>query len=292
MALTVCAPGCTYADTKGRETLRLGPLRDLRPSAKSVDSVVTVDAGTDALTDSELLAVERALAPALLASLQKLGGVPVGLARVGACKLRAGPSERFVLYVAKCHVSLVVDGVSAVEVQTEALRRTQNVFERSPKARAPGDERDPAVDARECQAVLIDALDAAARMIVDGALPLTEGEEAPLPRPQRMALARERLARAIASPAASSSDKVAALYDLRSAGMPADAALVVPVLDAAVGNDDTVIIVAALDAIGELCDPSLRGRVEAVFVDTGSELLHPAKERTLARLRACAALPQ
>lgn len=281
---------CTYADVKGRETLRLGPLRDMRPSAKDVDSVVTVDAGTDALTDAELAAVERALAPALTASFARLGGVPVGFARVGACKLRAGPTDRFVVYVAKCHVSLVVDGVSAVEVASEALRRTQNIFERKPTARAADVERDPAVDARECKAVLVDALDAAARMIVDGALPLHEGEKAPLPRAQRAALARERFARAIASGTAS--DKVAALFDLRSVGMPSDAALVLPLL---VSPDESAVAVAALDALGELCDPSVRAQVEAVsaerdgVVDDG---LARAKERALSRIRACAALPK
>lgn len=288
LVLACASIACTYADVKARETLRLGPLRDMRPSAKDVDSVVTVDAGTDALTDAELATMERALAPALTESFARLGGVPVGFARVGACKLRAGPSERFVVYVAKCHVSLVVDGVSAVEVTSEAMRRTQNVFERKATPRAPDVERDPAVEARECKAVLVDALDAAARMIVDGALPLHEGEKAPLPRAQRAALARERFARALASDSAS--DRIAALYDLRSVGMASDAALVLPLLTQTPAVESPVLI-AALDALGELCDPSVRAPIEAVDVN-GDDGVARARDRALSRIRACAALPK
>lgn len=303
LALTLTTTACTYADVKARETLRLGPLREMRPSANSVDNVVTVDAGTDALTDAELATLERALAPALTESFARLGGVPVGFARVGACKLRAGPNERFVVYVAKCHVTLLVDGVSAVEVTSEALRRTQNIFEHKATPRSADVERDPAVDARECKAVLVDALDAAARMIVDGALPLHEGENAPLPRAQRAVLARERFARAMAS--GSASDRVAALFDLRSVGIPSDAAMVVPLLvpsgaDAAPLDD--AVQVAALDALGELCDPSVRPQLEAIGanspVGTGNEApavddgVIRAKDRALSRIRACAALPK
>ena len=300
LALALTTTACTYADVKARETLRLGPLREMRPSANGVDNIVTVDAGTDALTDAELATVERALAPALTESFARLGGVPVGFVRVGACKLRAGPNERFVVYVAKCHVTLLVDGVSAVEVTSEALRRTQNIFERKATPRSPNVERDPAVDARECKAVLVDALDAAARMIVDGALPLHEGEKAPLPRVQRALLARERFARAMAS--GSASDRVAALFDLRSVGIPGDAALVVPLL---APSFDVAVQVAALDALGELCDPSVRPMLEAVGavspVGTGNEApaapavdegVIRAKDRALSRIRVCAALPK
>lgn len=298
LPLVLAGIGCAHADVRGRENLRLGPLREMRLMPVDVDPQITVDAGSDALTDAELVDVEQALAASLQASFQRLAtdGVPVvraGRARVDACKLRAGPNERFVVYLARCHVSVIIDGVVVVEATGEGLRRSATVFRRQGAPTRPaGPERDARVDVADSRAALVSALDAAARVLVDG--PLSSGELPLLPRVQRASFARARLAAA-----ASAREKIAALFDLRSAGVPADAALAVPhlaartqallrtVADIPVLEGDSVVT-AAIDAIGELCDPSLTATIAAV--PTRSDIAIKAKTRALARLRACALL--
>lgn len=361
LALAVPAVlGCTHVDVKGREHLRLGPLREVRAVPTGIDPLVTVDAGTDVFTDTELSDIEAALAPALEASFARLAredggdrseGKPllrIGSARVGACKLRAGPNERFVVYLAKCHVSLVVDGVVVAEATGEGLRRSESVFLRKAVPRAGGEERDPAVAFSESRAALIAALDAAARVLAEGPLPRAEGEAPMLPRPRRIALARARL-----QAATTTDEKIAALFDLRSVGVPADAALAAQHLDdvrsavdsagvragaAQRADDDPVdespprkapvigaapeeapaeapaaadarapadganadrpppgpvldvaVVASAIDAIGELCAPSLAARVEAV-PSLPDDAIGRAKARALSRLRACASI--
>jgi hypothetical protein len=288
LLLVFAAIGCIHADVKGREHLRLGPVRELRLVPIDVDPNVRVDAGTDVFTDAELDEVERALALSLQASFQRLAadGVPVvraGRARVDGCRIRAGPGARFIVYVARCRVSVIVSDVVVLDAAGEGLRRTAALWRRLSVAKRPaGQERDPLVDVADSRAVLEDALDAAARVLVDG--PLPSDERPPMPRAQRAALARARLAAA-----STAREKIAALFDLRSSGGPADAMLALPILEVAAPLLDAApVVAAAVDAIGELCDPALRPRIEAVPAALGDVVIH-AQTLALVRLAACAA---
>ncbi len=348
---------CMHVDSKAREHLRLGPLREVRALPVDVDRNIAIDAGTDALSDDELTRVKEDLAGALADSFAGLAerspndgkAMRAGTARVGRCQLRAGPSARFVVYLATCRVALVVDGIVVIEATGEGLRRTQSVFLRKKARRLEG--RDPLVEFTHSRAVLMAALEAAAHVIADGPPPRA-GEPPLLPRPQRAAFARARLASA-----STSADTVAALFDLRSTGVPPDASLAarfldarvlapavpapaareepsepdgpsrlliagaeraapdvaVPVLSTPLAIDegkpavlapamsaplpradveparDLAIVAAAIDAIGELCDPSLAARVQ-VIVSAPADVVDRAKGRALPRLRACVSL--
>jgi hypothetical protein len=288
------AEGCAHVDVKGREVLRVGPLRGVPVVAETVaPGPVRVDAGTDALTDDELADIQAALPAALQASFDRLAhersARRVGAAHVDGCKLRAGPGKTATMYVAKCAIHVEVDGVSVVEVHAEALRRMP--------ARAVSEEdakairklvRNPLLSADDSKKALEAALDAAAILVVDGALPPREDappSSPPLSREERLRLARERVARLSSSEKpASSSDAQAALFDLRSAGGPDDVERVLPLLSHA----DAAVRAAAVDAIGELCAPGALEKIEPLAVESADDALVTASaRRAVARLRAC-----
>lgn len=290
LAAAAFSLGCTHVDVKGREVFRVAPLRDVPVAALAVDPApVTLDAGTDALTDEELGDIARALPAALGASFDRLAGERqarrLGQARIVGCRLRAGPGRAFTVYEARCRVKLDVDDVTVIAVEAQALRRapvkpiSEEEAERIRKL-----VRNPLLSAEEGRQALVAALDAAAVLVVDGALPLREdGPPQPkaVPRATRAALARERMTKL-----ASGGDPRVALFDLRSAGDPGDAERVLPLLQAT----DPIVRAAAVEALGELCAPATAAPIEALPADE-DERVKDAAARALERLRACGKLP-
>lgn len=290
LAASGLAAGCTHVDVKGREVFRVAPLRDVPVAALAVDPApVPLDAGTDALTDEELGDIARALPAALDASFDRLAGERqarrLGQARIVGCRLRAGPGRAFTVYEARCRVKLDIDDVTVIAVEAQALRRTPVKPISAEEARRIRKlVRNPLLSAEDGRQALVAALDAAARLVVDGALPPREdGPPQPkvIARSTRAALARERMAHV-----AGGGDPQAALFDLRSAGDPGDAERVLPLLDA----NDPVVRAAAIDALGELCAPATAARIEALPADE-DERVKSAAARALERLRACGKLP-
>lgn len=290
--VTAAATGCTHVDVKGRELFRLGPLRDAVVSAASVEErPVPIDAGTDALTDEELDVIARALPTALRGSVDRVAtehrARRLGVAQIQGCRLRAGPGKTATLYVARCRVRLSVDDVTVIEVQTEALRRApvkpvseEEAAEIRKIVREKG--RNPLLSADDSRRALEAALEGAALLLVDGALPPAEnGPPAPrvVPRAEKAALARDRIARP--------GDPRAALFDLRSSGLPDDAGRAMPFLSHA----DPAVRVAAVDALGELCAAWTAEKIEPLTVpDVDTAEVRAAAARALERLRVCGKL--
>jgi hypothetical protein len=296
--LAVAGAGCTHVDVKGREVLRLGPLRGVTVAAASVDrGAVDIDAGTDALTDEELAAIAEALPAALEASFERRAGERqarrLGRARIEGCRLRAGPGRTATVYVARCRVRIDVDDVTVLAVQAEALRRTpvRPISEEEAEV-IKKLERNPLLSADDGRLALEAALDAAALLVVDGALPPREDgppQPAPVPRETKAALARARVARVLEAeaPRPPSANPHAALFDLRSAGVPKDAERVLPFLE----DEDPAVRAAAVDALGELCAPAMAARIEALAAaEDDDERVRLAAVRALPRLRACGKL--
>ena len=283
--------GCASVDLKGRETLRLGPLRDVALAPTEVaPGPVTLDAGTDALTDPELGAIAAALPAELsraLAERAAASSAPraLGRALIRGCRLRAGPGRAHTVYEARCRVVVEVGGTPVVEVHAEALRRVRARAISEDEARAIRKlERNPLLSADDGRLALVAALQAAAALIVDGRLPpVPDAPGAPqLARPERAALARGRLARQAGAVAAR-----AALFELAESGTPRDAEAVLPFLV----HDELAVRVAAVDALGELCAPWSAERLEPLTVDNAGEpALRQAADRALTRVRACASL--
>ena len=277
--------GCTHVDVKGRETFRVAPLRGVTVGPVSVDpSMVDIDAGTDALTDEELKDIAASLPQSLAASFDaRAPSKRVGTAHIEKCRLRAGPGKSFIVYEARCKVAIDLDGVVLLEVHGEGLVRVSSALLSSTStpsvtAAAP---RNALLQASDSQRALAAALDAAAQIVVDGALPPREDgpKESVMPREQSAALARSRLAHAKAP-----ADVLASLFDLRSHGTPDDAALVVPFLD----NNEPAILTAAIDALGELCAPLTKEKLEPFAA--GDDATAQSAKRAIARLDACARL--
>lgn len=279
------ALGCSHVDVKGRETFRVAPLRGVAVAPAVVDPVaVDVDAGTDALTDEELTKIANALPQSLAASFDKRATTKrVGTAHIGKCRLRAGPGKSFIVYEARCKLSIDVDGVVMVEAHGEGLVRVDSSLSAN-KAPPTTTARNPLLSAADSQRALEAALDAAAQIVVDGALPPRDNgpKEAVMPREQSAELARARLAHATASGRVD--DVVAALFDLRTHGAPEDASLVVPLLD----NNEPQVLAAAIDALGELCLPAARPKLEPFIA--GDDATAQSAKRALARLDACSHL--
>ena len=283
--------GCASVDVKGRETLRLGPLRDvaLVPTAVAPEAVA-LDAGADALTDEELAPIAAALPGELARALTSRAATAsaaraLGTARIDGCRLRAGPGRVHTVYEARCRVSVTVGDVVVAEVHAEALRRVRaRAISQDEAAAIRKLVRNPLLSADDARSALVSALDAAATLLVDGML--QPSPDAPpvasLPRSERAALARTSLARAGgAAPAR------AALFDLSTSGAPADAEAVLPYLS----HDDVMVRVAAVDALGELCAPWTAERLEPLTAEhTDEPPVRTAATRALARVRVCATL--
>lgn len=284
--------GCAAVDVKGRETLRLGPLRGVAVTPTAVaPEPVDVDAGTDALTDGELSAIAAALpgelSRALTSRATAATAAPraLGVARIGGCRLRAGPGRAYTVYEARCRVSVLVGDVPVIEVHAEALRRVRSRAISEDEAKAIRKlVRNPLLSADDGRLALVAALEAAATLVVDGKLPpAADAPGAPaLPREGRAALAREQLARRLPGEATATR---AALFDLSSSGTPDDAQAVLPF----VSHEDLGVRVAAVDALGELCAPWSAERLEPLTVEHAEQPeLQAAAGRALARVRTCA----
>lgn len=290
----IVAPGagCASVDVKGRETLRLGPLRGVAVAPTEVaEGPVALDAGTDALTDEELAAIAAALPGELSRALTERAAAStspraLGRALIRGCRLRAGPGRAHTVYEARCRVAVEVGGTPVLEVHTEALRRVRARAISEDEARAIRKlERNPLLSADDGRQALVAALQAAAALIVDGRLPAVADAPvaAPLARPERAALALERLTRQEGGVTAR-----AALFELAESGSPGDAEAVLPFLV----HDDLEVRVAAVDALGELCAPWSAERLEPLTLeDAGDAALRQAADRALTRVRTCASLP-
>lgn len=290
-AAALAGSGCASVHVKGRETLRVGPLRDVSVAPLAVElTPVTIDAGTDALTDEELAAIAQSLPGELSRALRERAGasaaaVPraLGQAHIRGCRLRAGPGRSHTVYEARCRVVVDVDGVPVIEVHTEALRRVRSrAISEAEAAAIRKQVRNPLLSADDGRLALVAALEAAAALVVDGALPPNPEAPAPpsLPRKERAALARERLARESAGAPAR-----AALFDLSVSGAPQDAEAVLPFLR----HDDVDVRVAAVNALGDLCAPWSAERLEPLTLENAEEpALRDAAGRALTRVRTCA----
>lgn len=293
-ALAVAAGvGCASVDVRGRETLRLGPLRGVALAPTTVAPVpVVIDAGADALSDEELATIATALPSELQHALSARASAAVapralGTARIDGCRLRAGPGRAHTVYEARCRVTVVVNEVVVAEVHADALRRVRARAISEDEAKAIRKlVRNPLLSADDGRLALVAALDAAAAILVDGRVPPSPDAPgaAPLPRAARAGLAREHLARASAATTVR-----AALFDLSANGTPADAPTVLPFL----AHDDVAVRVAAVDALGELCAPWSAERLEPLTAEhTDDPAVRAAAARALARVRTCASFPR
>lgn len=291
MLAVAASAGCAAVDVKGRETLRVGPLRGVAVAPSEVaPEPVRIDAGTDALTDEELAGVAAALPGELSRALaaraaQATAPRTLGIAKVLGCRLRAGPGRAATVYEARCRVSVSVADVPIIEVHAEALRRVRSRAISEDEAKAIRKlVRNPLLSTEDGRLALVAALEAAATLIVDGRLPAPPDLPGapPMTREGRAALAREQLARRGQGETVATR---AALFDLSSSGTPADAEAVLPFL----AHDDAGVRLAAVDALGELCAPWSAERLEPLTVEHAEEPeLQAAAGRALARVRTCA----
>lgn len=285
--------------TKGHDVLRVGVLRDTPVVPLRVaPEPVSLDAGSDALTDEELDALAREL-PRVLD--EAFRGLPVdlqkaarvGTAHVAGCRLRAGPSPSDTVYMARCRIKLVVDGTVLAAVEAEAVRRTLTRAISPAERDAHGrDGRSPLLAFDDSRRALEAALEAAARVLATGSTSREDQEARALSRTGRAALARARVERlrAPTTDGASGSEPDetkrvrAALFDLRAVGRPDDATRVEPFL----AHTSVEVREDAADAIGELCAPASAPALAAQLARVDeNEQVRDALSRALARVRAC-----
>lgn len=280
---------------KGRETSRLGPLRGAHVVASSVAAgPVPIDAGTNVLTDSELMQLAHELPTHLEGELARRrdagAAVVVGEARVLGCRVDAGPGRAYTLYQARCRVALMSGDVSLMDVHTQAVRRVRSRAISEDEARAIQElERNPLLSVDDTRAVLGDALVAAAQLMAGEPLPAsasTSGRPPPreLSPGKRRALAVARFQRA----AAGDGDVRAALHDLAVGGAPADSAALVAFMRTQPAHD---VPADAIHALGMLCDPSSAPALERLRTSDPPSPYEAEIARAEARLRACASLP-
>lgn len=283
--------GCATVDVKGREALRVGPLRGVAVVPASVGTApVEIDAGTDALTNEELAAIAARLPRELeRAFAERAATVPggarsVGEATVKSCRLRAGPGRAYTVYEARCRVVVSIDGVAVVDVHAEALRRTRSrAISQDEAARIRKLVRNPLLAADDAALALVAAVEAAATIVVHRALPASDDPPATpaLSAEVKRRHARERIA---GERIAAADDARAALFDIASTGEPEDARAVLPYL----AHEDAAVRATAADALGELCAPWSAERLEPLAVDDAED---PAVQRAaataLTRVRVC-----
>jgi hypothetical protein len=292
VAAAVMLIGCgAHVDAKGREVLRLGPLRTAVIAPALVDpKPVDIDAGTDALDDAELAAIAARLPQALAEACEKLafesGAKKIGTARITQCRLRAGKSKKQTVYEARCRVAVAVDGVDVVEVHTEALlvdRPLLRAKDDDTPAAPSSSPRNPLLLADNSEKALQAALQAAAQVIVNRAVDVAVDDRSPGEAKDKRAMAgdtsRADLARARL---AAGGDAIAALFDIGENGAPADAGAVLPFLD----DDDPKIKAAAADALGLLCSPLAEEKLKPL-AESEDALVKASTTKALARIAAC-----
>jgi acyl-coenzyme A thioesterase PaaI-like protein len=283
----VGASACVSTQVSGREITRLAPLREapIRPASAEGGKLV-LDAGTDALDDEELQAMQAELAAHLadeVAGAASWSAGPArGAVRVQRCMLRVGLGRRYSTYVARCRVAHTIDGTVVVEAEAEAVRRA------GAKAvtKARGAEiralvarggRNPLVSYDDSRQALRSALSGALRVLVTGEALRAEDEPAPTPVDgalmRRDALRRLERSRGEAL--------AAAAVDLGRWGSPDDGAHLLPLLD----DGEPLVRLAAATSIGELGTKRAWSALNARRDDTDPRVSR-AVELALARLRA------
>lgn len=244
--------GCASTDLGGRHVTRLGPLRAGLVHPAGIDGEpILLQVGPDVLDDDEMermtadLASYFASATSRIASEHASETEPKGTARVQRCSLRASPTPRATVYLARCRVALELGGVPVVEVEAHAERRA--------RARAVTEEqakeikkqvRNPLLDYEDSRAALQSALDEALRLLVTGAEPRPlPGEAEIVVDEQAMGASARRRVTTESGPALA-----AACVDLARFGDDQDGAALAPHLE----DESALVRRACATAIGEL----------------------------------------
>jgi hypothetical protein len=149
-----------------RDLKRVRPLQNRETSPKKVAATLPeIAAGPDALTDEELSALRE---EAHRAFVDGAAGAPksarsLGVARLIRCTLDAGVGRRLTAYQARCYASLRVGGVSLIEVEGKAIRRTRTrALPPGEAKKAAGATRHPLLSAADARVVLTHAAHVAA----------------------------------------------------------------------------------------------------------------------------------
>ena len=253
--------GCASTELKGRDILRLGPLRGaaVHPHG-AFDEPLPLAARPDALTDEEIDALSRRLSARfderVRARAKELapGSAALGTARVHRCALRASAGRRNTVYEARCWVALEVDGVVVVEVESRATRfAPPRAVSEAEAARIRTLPRNPLLSVADSEAALLSALDHAAVLLV--AAPALDDAGAPPGDASRDPALDEALVRRAALTRAEQEgerERLAASADLARWGRPEDAPALLPLLD----DKRPRVRQAAATALAELASPA------------------------------------
>ncbi len=286
VVVAMLGAGCATTDVKGREILRVAPLRRTVVVPQQASAAAPrLDAGTDALTDEELPPVAERTGAAFADAFSAQAAATTttktapGEARLLTCRLRAGPGKAYTVYEARCRAALVLADAPIVEVEATAVRRVRA------RGVTPGEAariaklvRNPLLDRDDSAAALAAAARAAATLLAGGALPTDDRAPAPkrLSDDEARALAKAKLLRAT-----SKVDQAAAALDLGRAGTPEDGVEIAAFMD----DDDVVVRRAVASALGELLDPRTIDALHA-HVDDEDPIVRRLVQAALLRLYA------
>jgi hypothetical protein len=290
----VASLSCASTEVKGRETLRVAPLRQMVVVPQTTErSSPLLDAGTNVLTDDELAALVTELPDFLargFAREESTGSATWGAARVVSCRVDAGAGRAHTVYEARCRVQLLVGGEPVAEVHSQAVRRVRARAISEDEAKEIVQlERNPLLEVDDTRAALESCLAAAAQLLSGRPLePTTTGFRlATVPFAERRRLALLRYHRAHGGDGGGD-DVRAALHDLAHAGLAEDAALIARSLERKAPAEVTV---DELDALGLLCDPAFHPLAAQIASSSEvSAVVRKAAAQAARRMQACATL--
>lgn len=176
VAVVVLAAGCVTSETRVRVVSRAGALRDVVVVPGVPTAPVRIVAGADALTDSELVALQQAL-PERLQTAVVLAGVPVGELQAVRIRVKAAPGREQHRTVVDCRLRLKVgdDVIADVEGTTVQLVQARNLsvveLDGIVAEMAKNGGRNPLLEVEDTENAIVQACTAALNAIVDERLP-------------------------------------------------------------------------------------------------------------------------
>lgn len=241
--LCILGNACVRLEYGGRDHLRIAPLKDAvtLPGAWS-SQPISIDAGTDALSDEELAPLSQYLnkrvqreAAALQDAKPHFARGP-GLGIIRSCQLRAGAGRRNTVYKANCRALWVIGDVVVAEARGDAtLLAPARAVTRRQAEEIARQVRNPLLSAADARRVLEEASVHSMHQLVGWpapgcghALPVRQSEKVSVPD-KAVQLLRQRARRDLSSPHLIV--KRAAISDLMRYGRPEDAAFLHGFLD-------------------------------------------------------------